>query len=97
VNVDASADPLEKLLSDMLYYGTCLASLVVALGLVVAIPSAAAGTRIAALGIGLFIILPVARVGTMLVFFLWSRDYRFAAIAALVLGIIFFSYLAGAR
>jgi uncharacterized membrane protein len=97
VNVNVFADPLEKLLSALLYYGTCLASLVVALGLLVAIPSAAAGTRIAALGLGLFILLPVARVGTMLAFFLWSRDYRFGAIAALVLGIVFFSYLAGAR
>lgn len=88
--------PLERLLSAMLYYGTCLASAVIALGLVVAIPAAGPGMRIAAAGIALFIVLPVARVATMLVFFARSRDYRFSGIAALVLGIIFFSYLIGA-
>jgi uncharacterized membrane protein len=53
--------------------------------------------RIAAAGIALFIVLPLARVATMLVFFARSRDYRFSGIAALVLGIILFSYLVGAR
>jgi uncharacterized membrane protein len=88
---------MEKALGAMLYYGTCLASSVIALGLLVAIPSGAAGTRIAAVGIALFIALPVARVATMLFFFLIARDYRFGAIAALVLGIVVFSYFVGAR
>jgi uncharacterized membrane protein len=94
---DALPAPLERILGTMLYYGTCLASSVIALGLIVAIASAAAGTRIAAVGIALFIVLPVARVGTMLVFFARSRDYRFSGIAALVLAIILCSYLVGAR
>ena len=88
---------MEKALGAMLYYGTCLASSVIALGLLVAMPSGAAGTRIAAVGIALFIALPVARVATMLFFFLIARDYRFGAIAALVLGIVVFSYFVGAR
>jgi uncharacterized membrane protein len=88
---------MEKALGAMLYYGTCLASSVIALGLVVAIPSGTAGMRIAAVGIALFIVLPVVRVTTMLILFLIARDYRFSAIASLVLGIILFSYLVGAR
>ena len=52
--------------------------------------------RIAAVGIALFIVLPIARVAAMLFFFLVSRDYRFSGIAALVLVIILFSYLVGA-
>jgi uncharacterized membrane protein len=88
---------MEKALGAMLYYGTCLASSVIALGLVVAIPSGAAGMRIAAVGIALFIVLPVVRVATMLFLFSIARDYRFSAIAALVMGIIFCSYLVGAH
>ena len=87
---------MEKALGAMLLYGTCLASLVIALGLVIAILSGAAGMRIAAVGIALFIVLPIARVAAMLFFFLVSRDYRFSGIAALVLVIILFSYLVGA-
>ena len=41
--------------------------------------------------------LPVVRVGAMVIFFLRARDYRFGAIAVLVLLIILFSYLVGAR
>ena len=88
---------MEKALGAMLYYGTCLASSVIALGLLVAIPSGAAGTRIAAVGIALFIALPVARVATMLFFFLIARDYRFGAIAALVLAVIAVGAASGVR
>jgi uncharacterized membrane protein len=97
VSTDDLPAPLEKILGAMLYCGTCVASAVIALGLVVAIPSAAAGTRIAAVGIAIFIVLPVARVAAMLVFFTRERDYRFGGIAALVLGIIVLSYLVGAH
>jgi uncharacterized membrane protein len=89
--------PLEKILGTMLGYGTAIASLLIALGLIVAMLSSAAGTRMAAAGIALFIALPVARVATMLVFFWAARDYRFSGIAALVLGIICCSYLVGAH
>jgi uncharacterized membrane protein len=97
VKSDALSAPLEKILGAMLYYGTCLASFLIALGLMVAIQSAAAGISIAAIGIALFIAIPVLRVATMLAFFLRSRDYRFSGIAVLVLGIILVSYLIGAR
>jgi uncharacterized membrane protein len=87
----------ERMLGSLLHYGTLLASLVIAAGLLVAPASGAMGVRIATVGIVLFILLPVVRVGAMLVFFLRARDYRFGAIAALVLLIILFSYVVGAR
>jgi uncharacterized membrane protein len=89
--------PLERILGSLLHYGTYIASLVIALGLALALASSPAGSRIATAGIALFILLPVARVGTMLIFFLQTRDYRFSAIAALVLVIIVISYFVGAR
>lgn len=93
----ALATQLEHVLGRLLHYGTLLASAVIAAGLFIAPASGAMGFRIATSGIVLFILLPVVRVGAMLIFFLRERDYRFGAIAALVLLIILFSYLAGAR
>ena len=40
---------------------------------------------------------PTLRVAVMLVFFLRARDYRYGAIAALVLLIISISFFVGAR
>ena len=88
---------LEQLLRKLLHYGTLAASAVIALGIVIAPVARAAGMRAATAGIVIFILLPVARVGAMLLFFLRARDYRFGAIAALVLLIIFASFLVGAR
>ena len=88
---------LEHVLGRLLHYGTLLASAVIAAGLFLAAASGATGVRIATTGIVLFILLPVVRVGAMLTFFLRTRDYRFGAIAALVLLIMLFSYLVGAR
>jgi uncharacterized membrane protein len=93
----ALASPLAHVLGRLLHYGTLLASAVIAAGLILAPASGATGVRIATAGIVLFILLPVVRVGAMLIFFLRARDYRFGAIAALVLLIILFSYLVGAR
>ena len=89
--------PLERTLGSLLRYGTYIASLVIALGLALSLGSNPAGQRIAGVGIALFIALPVARVGAMLIFFLRTRDYRFSAIAALVLVIIVISYVVGTR
>lgn len=91
------ATQLEHVLGRLLHYGTLLASAVIAAGLLLGPASGAMGLRIATAGIVLFILLPVVRVGTMLIFFLRGRDYWFGAIAALVLLIILFSYWAGAR
>jgi len=93
----ALAPQLEQVLGKLLHYGTLLASAVIAAGLLLVPASGAMGVRLATAGIVLFILLPVVRVGAMLVFFLRARDYRFGAIAALVLLIIIFSYLVGAR
>jgi uncharacterized membrane protein len=81
---------LERLLAQVLRYGTWLGSLVVTTGLILVwlVPVANMGTRITMMGIALFILLPIARVFLMLVAFLRERDNRFAAIAAVVLAII---------
>jgi uncharacterized membrane protein len=98
---------LERLLAQLLQYGTWLASAVIALGLALATvpgvegkgtPAAAAfsGMHIVTAGIALFILLPVLRVTVMLTVYLRERDYRLGAIAALVLLIIFAGFALGA-
>jgi uncharacterized membrane protein len=81
---------LERLLAWVLDRGTWLASGVIALGLVLmlAVPALVTSVRIVNVGIALFILLPVLRVLLMLIAFVRARDYRFGAIAALVLAII---------
>jgi uncharacterized membrane protein len=93
----ASAGELENLLGRLLHHGTLAASGVIALGLALSVASAQLGMGVATAGITLFILLPVLRVATMLIFFLRARDYRYGAIAALVLLIISFSFFAGTR
>jgi hypothetical protein len=73
---------LERLLAAVLSAGTWLASATVALGV------AAHNMPIVTAGIALFILLPVTRVALMAIVFAHRRDYRFAAIAVLVLAII---------
>jgi uncharacterized membrane protein len=89
---------LERLLASVLYYGTWLASAVIALGLLMALlgghPRA---MRIDTAGILLLILLPVLRVALMLIVFVRERDYRFGAIAALVLTFIVLGFVLGAR
>lgn len=105
MSADRSEGPwLELLLARLLHYGTWLASSVIALGLVVALvegysgphdPALPVGMSIVRGGIALFILLPVARVLLMLLVFLRERDYRFSAIAALVLLIILLAVALG--
>jgi uncharacterized membrane protein len=66
-----------------LWWGTWIGCAVVAVGL--ALPR---GTPVVVAGVGLFIALPILRVGVMLVDFARRRDLRMAAVAALVLTII---------
>jgi uncharacterized membrane protein len=87
---------LEPALGALLYYGTILASAVIALGLALAAGLGAAGMRVATFGLVLFILLPVVRVGAMLIFFLRAGEYKFGAIAALVMSIILLSFYLGA-
>ena len=76
-------------LADLLHYGSWLASIAIGLGL------ALSSTRIATIGIALFILLPALRVLLMLLVFLRQRDYRFTAVAALVLAIILLGFAIG--
>ena len=97
----ASSDPLEILLARLLNDGTKAASGLIALGLALSLVSRplgmGMGMRVATAGIALFILLPALRVATMLIFFLRARDYRYGAIAALVLLIISISFFVGTR
>ena len=91
---------LERSLARLLQGGTILASVVIALGLAAAFLSpetGGAGWRVATAGIVMFILLPVARVAAMLLFFLRSGDYEFGAIAALVMSIMLLSFFLGAN
>ena len=90
--------PLESLLGGVLHYGSWLASTVIAAGLVLALSTQnLASMRLVAIGIALFILLPVLRVVLMLIVFLRERDYRFSAIAALVLTILLVGFVLGTR
>jgi len=95
---------LERLLAQVLQYGTWLASATIAVGLALALigsRSASAellsSTRIVEMGIVLFILLPVFRVFLMLLVFLKEHDYRFSAIAGLVLLILALGFIVGMR
>ena len=88
---------LEGLLGSLLHYGTLAASGIIAVGLALSVFSGPLGAGIAAAGIALFILLPALRVAVMLVFFLQAGDYRYGAIAALVLLIISVSFFIGTR
>jgi hypothetical protein len=96
--------PLECLLAGTLYYGTLMASVVVCVGLGLAMIDSRFGAprlaishdmRIATIGIALFILLPVARVIVMLIAYLQQRDYRLSAIALLVLTVILLGFAVG--
>ncbi|KAA1013214.1 DUF1634 domain-containing protein [Paraburkholderia panacisoli] len=58
--------------------------------------AAPSGMSIVTAGIALFILLPAMRLILMLGVFLHQRDYRFSAIAALVLAIVAAGLLVGA-
>jgi uncharacterized membrane protein len=98
VKTEAStSNALERLLGTLLHYGTLAASGLIAAGLALSFTSAAPGTGVATAGIALLIMLPALRVATMLIFFLRAGDYRYGAIAALVLLIISISFFVGTR
>ena len=100
---------LERQLATMLQVGTGIGSCIIAagwamsviggaisgIGGAVALQAVAVATVRA--GIALFILLPGARVLLMAVVFMRQRDYRFGAIAALVLTIIILGAALGVR
>lgn len=93
----AFSGPLENLLGALLHYGTLAASGIIAVGLALGIAAEPLGMYFATAGIALFILLPALRVAAMLIFFLRAADYRYGAIAALVLFIMVVSFFIGAR
>ena len=102
MSADLTRHPgLEHLLARVLHRGTWLAWSVIALGL--ALPmvgwsqasSAMIYTRIITAGIALLIALPVLRVVLMVIVFFRARDFRFSAIAMLVLAIILLGSVLG--
>jgi uncharacterized membrane protein len=93
---------LERCLATMLRLGTWVGSCIIAVGWVLSAtgepPSLpTAGVAIVQSGIALFILLPALRVLLMVVVFVCERDYRFGAIAALVLTVIVVGAALGVR
>ena len=74
----------EWLLAGLLRYGTWLASGVTGLGLAVSL-AGVEGTAVVAVGVALFIALPVLRVLVMLGAFIVDQDYRLVLVATVVL------------
>ena len=85
---------LEAVLAALLFYGTWLASLAIAVGLAAAWVGGPYGVApnfpvsLVTGGIGLLILLPILRVALMLFYLLRRHDYRLAVAAILVLTII---------
>jgi uncharacterized membrane protein len=95
-----SSLPLESLLAGVLHHGSWVASVVIAVGLVLTAITSPTGTynlHLVTIGIALFLLLPVLRVVLMLIAFLRQRDYPFSAIAGLVLTIILVGFVLGMR
>jgi hypothetical protein len=92
---------LNQLLAKVLHRGTWFGSSVIALGLALPMAgwwgdsSAIICTRIVTAGIALLIALPVLRVFLMLIVFVCERDFRFSAIAMLVLAIMLLGSVLG--
>jgi uncharacterized membrane protein len=101
---DSGEPRLETLLARQLYFGTWLASIIVAVGLGLTffngsageqVSKAQTGMQVVLAGIALFILLPVLRLVVMLIVFLRERNYRFGLITAVVLIIIALGVLLG--
>jgi uncharacterized membrane protein len=86
----------EHIIAALLWYGTWLASAVIAVGIILGALDngegvsrfAPGGHTVVKAGVALFIFLPVMRVALMLGIFLRERDWAYTAISALVLAII---------
>jgi uncharacterized membrane protein len=92
---------LESLLAYVLQYGSWAASATIGMGLALSLAGAHSlpfsGMKIVTVGVALFILLPVLRVLIMCLVFLKERDYKFSAIAALVLVILLVGVIVGLR
>jgi uncharacterized membrane protein len=99
-NVRKRAPGLERRLATTLELGTWVSSCTIAVGWVLSAtgePASTAAMAIVRAGIALFILLPALRVLLMVVVFICERDYRFGAIAALVLAVIAVGAALGVR
>lgn len=93
---------LERRLATTLELGTWVGSCIIAVGWILSATGEprslpAAAMTIVRVGIALFILLPALRVLLMVVAFVCERDYRFGAIAALVLAVIVVGAALGVR
>jgi hypothetical protein len=87
------APGLERRLATMLQLGTWVGSCIIAVGWILSASGeppllSSAAVAIVQAGIALFIVLPALRVLLMAIFFVYERDYRLGAVAALVLAVI---------
>ena len=89
---------IDAVLATALAFGTWLISAVIGAGLVLSFFPAwmRCGWQVVMAGIGLFVLLPITRVILMLALFARIREYKFAAVAGLVLTIILASLVVGA-
>jgi uncharacterized membrane protein len=101
-----SMPQLDRWLAALLQYGTWIACAVIGAGLLLTAAAGAGmwqakqapwGTSLITAGVGLFVLLPIARVTLMLVIFARQRNRRYVAIAATVLTIIAAGCLLGIR
>jgi len=99
----ADQERRDRIIASLLWYGTWLASAVIAAGMIMEalgrhiaalVPDAGGHTLVRA-GVVLFILLPIARVALMVAIFLRERDYAYGAISALVLAVILAGIVAG--
>ena len=91
---------MERILAGLLRYGALIASGWMAIGMALSLykgvlPLIRLSDRCLAVGIVILIALPVLRVALMTGVFLLEKDYRFAAISCVVLGIIALGFLLG--
>jgi uncharacterized membrane protein len=101
--VTVTFEPRERLVAGLLWYGTWLASAIIAGGLSLGLLQHVAKTlllgvssfAVVKIGVALFILLPLARVALLLFIFLRERDYVYTAISALVLVVVAAGLLAG--
>ena len=88
---------IEAVLARAMAVGTWLISAVISAGLLLSFFPAGMpyAWQVVMIGIGLFVLLPITRVILMFALFARIREYKFAAVAALVLTIILASLVIG--
>lgn len=102
-NVEIIVSQQEQRIAALLWYGTWLASMIVAAGLTLDFLHQLGGQFLRDIsgfsvmrgGIALFILLPIARVMLMLFIFLRERDYMYVTISALVIATITAGFFVG--